>query len=298
VAIVDRMAENEQSQTKKRWKLVRFLIVLLLSVLLIVAIVLLASESNSVAPGYKADVALYVGGRYMHSSGLVTWDSGVTATLNMLRWINVTVRIVTAYDINSNQLNGSRVLYVPGGDMYQYSLEISAEGRENIRSFVRNGGGYIGVCEGAFFACDSYRWADPKHRCMKATLGLLAGTAFGPVDAIIHYPNYSMCKISIVNKAHVITESEPEVHWMLYDGGPAFAPQPAARATLLANYSEGNKPAILAFENHQGRVFLIGAHPEFEEDSEQDGVTFENEFDDNGSEWILMKKAVLWCMRE
>ena len=290
--------QNGQVQTQKRLRSVRSVVVLLLSILLASVAVILAVQPNSPTPESRAEVALYAGGRFMQASGLITWENGVTATLGMLKWMNVTVKVVTAQDINNNELDGFLALYIPGGDMYQYSIEISAEGRENIQSFVEAGGGYIGVCEGAFFASESYRWANPKHRCMKSTLGLLEGTAFGPIDALSHYPNYTMCMISIVGNAHIIVDSEPEVHWMLYDGGPAFAPRPAANAVILAKYGQSNDTAIVAFEKGQGRVFLIGAHPEFEEGSERDGVTFENELEDNGSEWNLMRNALLWCIRK
>jgi len=291
------MAQNGRVQAQKRLKSVRSFIVLLLNILLVSVVIVFALKLNSSTPESRAEVAVYVGGRFMQASGLITWENGVTATLRMLKWMNVTVKVVTAQGINNNEFDGFLALYVPGGDMYQYSLEISAKGRENIQSFVETGGGYVGVCEGAFFASESYRWSNPKHRCMKSTLGLLAGTAVGPIDAFSRYPNYTMVKISIANNAHVIVNSEPEFHWMLYDGGPAFAPRPATNAVILANYDESNDSAIVAFERGLGRVFLIGAHPEFEEGSDRDGVTFENELEDNGSDWDLMRKAVLWCMK-
>jgi glutamine amidotransferase-like uncharacterized protein len=298
VNIVDAIVQNGQVQAQKGLKSARSVAVLLLNILLVSAVVVIALQSESPIPESKAEVALYVGGRFMHASGLISWENGVTATLRMLEWMNVTAKVVTAQGINNGGLDGFLALYVPGGDMYQYSLEISAEGRENIRSFVETGGGYVGVCEGAFFASESYAWSNPKHRCMKATLGLLAGTAFGPTDALSCYPSYTMCKINIANNAHFIVDSEPEGHWMFYDGGPAFALRPAANAVILASYDESNDTAIVAFEKGLGRVVLIGAHPEFEEGSERDGVVFESNLEDKGSEWNLMRKAVLWCMRE
>jgi len=55
---------------------------------------------------------------------------------------------------------------------------------------------------------------------------------------------------------------------------------------------------MLAFDYGLGRVFLIGTHPEIEEDSERDGVDFADELDDQGSDWDLMRKATLWCLKE
>jgi len=51
---------------------------------------------------------------------------------------------------------------------------------------------------------------------------------------------------------------------------------------------------MIAFEYEEGRVFLSGPHPEWEEGSNRDGCTWENFFDDQGSEWDLMLKISLW----
>ena len=51
------------------------------------------------------------------------------------------------------------------------------------------------------------------------------------------------------------------------------------------------------FEVH-ARVFLIGTHPEIEEDSNRDEVTFGGELNDEGSEWYIMQKVVFWLLEE
>ncbi len=81
--------------------------------------------------------------------------------------------------------------------------------------------------------------------------------------------------------------------------GPVLIPDKTDSVTILGRYEKGKKePAILAFDYGLGRVFIIGTHPEFEEDSDRDGTDFADKFDDKGSDWGLMKKAVLWCLKE
>jgi hypothetical protein len=53
---------------------------------------------------------------------------------------------------------------------------------------------------------------------------------------------------------------------------------------------------MIAFEYESGRVFLSGPHPEWEEDSQRDNSIWENEFDDQGSEWDMMMKVSLWLV--
>ncbi|MBA7471719.1 hypothetical protein ES707_07029 [subsurface metagenome] len=75
-----------------------------------------------------------------------------------------------------------------------------------------------------------------------------------------------------------------------------FLPNVNADVNILAEYEIVNQPAIIAFEYENGRVFIIGTHPEFEEDSDRDGFPPNDKWDDYGSDWDLMKKAVLWCL--
>lgn len=97
---------------------------------------------------------------------------------------------------------------------------------------------------------------------------------------------------------HPITQSEEDSETMLYYWGPALMPNADANATILGDYDIGNQTAMVAFEYSQGRVFLVGGHPEIEEDSSRDGVTFGDEFNDEGSEWDMMQKAVSWLIEE
>lgn len=236
----------------------------------------------------RADVALYAGRN--------TWDDSVHALRNMFLWMNCTVELVSAEFINVNGLEGFRILCVPGGNMYDYAQDISSKGKDNIRAFVRDGGGYVGICGGAYFAAEKVYWQDSQLVMMP--LGLFAGVATGPINEIVPYPNYTMCKVNIVNHMHPITRSEGNSQIMLYYWGPALTPNADANVTILGDYNEGNQTAILAFEYFQGRVFLIGTHPEIEEDSYRDEVTFGDEFNDEGSDWDIMQEAVLWLLGE
>ncbi|RKY74481.1 hypothetical protein DRQ00_11760 [candidate division KSB1 bacterium] len=111
------------------------------------------------------------------------------------------------------------------------------------------------------------------------------------INESILYPEYGMCKLNVVDFSHPITQSEPDSAWMLYYWRPELIPNKDTSVAILGRYDKGNKdPAIVALEYGLGRVFIIGTHPEFQEDSDRDGVDFADEFDDRGSDWKLMKK--------
>lgn len=256
-----------------------------LGLLLVVAILSLVGCGSAKPAGKR--VALY--------SDRGCWDDSVKAAERMFQWIGCDVTRVDAARINRKGLAGFDVLCVPGGNMYQYAQDISPQGKETIRGFVRGGGGYIGICAGAYFAAESVVWQG--DRLPMGALGFFPGRAEGPISAIAPYPDYAMGKINIVHPDHPIVRDESASTWILYYWGPALLPSEGADVVILGSYDQGGQPAIATFDYGFGRVFLIGAHPEIEEDSDRDGVDFADEMDDRGSDWELMKKAVLWCLR-
>jgi glutamine amidotransferase-like uncharacterized protein len=273
---------------KKREKPMKRMIILLCVLLSFLFVTILLYMSHNPAPPEKnVVVALY--------SDLGTSEESVQAAEKMFQWMNYTIALVGADYINTKGLDSFSVLCIPGGNMYQYAQDISSSGMENVRNFIRNGGGYIGICGGAYFASEKVVWRGDQ--LPMTPLGVFPGTAEGPIKEIVPYPNYSMCKVNFLDSTHSITQSEPDSGWMLYYSGPMLVPNKDADVTILGKYDSVNQPMILAFDYGLGRVFLIGTHPEIEEDSERDGVTLADELDDQGSDWELMRNAVLWCLK-
>jgi glutamine amidotransferase-like uncharacterized protein len=235
--------------------------------------------------GNTGDIALY--------SGRGADESCVTATAHMFEWMGLEVELVDAGFINGRPLSGFRIICFPGGNMYQYAQDITGSGKDKIRKFVENGGGYVGICGGAYFTGESVLWQGVE--LPMSSLRMFPGTTQGPIDAIVPYPDCVMCKVNIINHGHPITQTEPDSAWIMYCYGPKLLPEMDAEVDVLGVYDIGLEPAVVAFEYGGGRVFIIGTHPEFEEDSERDGVVFDDGLDDRGSDWDFMKKAVLWC---
>ena len=221
------------------------------------------------------------------------WDESVIASEKMLRWAGFTVTRIDADYINDHGLTGFSLLLVPGGDMYYYAQSISATGREKIRNFINNGGGYIGICGGAFFAATRVIWRGQQLDMVP--LGLFEGDAVGPIDDVIPYPDYGMCRIENIEPAHPINAGLGRSFSVLYYWGPGFVPEPETQVSVLGTYSAAAYTAMMAFDYGAGRVFIIGSHPEIEEDSDRDGVTFGDDLEDGGSDWPLLKNAAEWC---
>jgi len=69
------------------------------------------------------------------------------------------VQKITAEDIRGGALDEYDVVIHPGGSGSKQGKQLDAEGREAVRSFVRKGGGFIGVCAGAYLASADYPWS-------------------------------------------------------------------------------------------------------------------------------------------
>ena len=224
------------------------------------------------------------------------WAESVQASEAMFIWMGYSVTRIGADDIRSSTLQEFAGLCIPGGDMSLYAVDLQTAGISKIRNFVRMGGAYIGICGGAYFAAAEVVWRDqviPMN-----TLSFFEGKSQGPMDEIAAYPDYGLCRLDVSDTLHPITQPLPRSLTVLYYWGPAFLPDQESGSQVLARYSVNGRAAVLAFECVGGRVFLIGTHPEIEEDSDRDNVGWGEILFDPESEWDMMKRAVRWCLRQ
>lgn len=78
-------------------------------------------------------------------------------TLGQFEQVSVTK--LTAEQIRAGALTGLDILIHPGGSGGEQGRNLEEPGREKIRGFVREGGGFIGICAGAYLASAHYPWS-------------------------------------------------------------------------------------------------------------------------------------------
>lgn len=66
---------------------------------------------------------------------------------------------VTAEQIRTGALDRADVLVQGGGGASKQAAALAPEGREKVRQFVERGGGYVGICAGAYLATTDYTWS-------------------------------------------------------------------------------------------------------------------------------------------
>jgi len=69
------------------------------------------------------------------------------------------VKPIDAEEIRAGGLKNFDVLIHPGGSATKQSSTLGDKGREAVKKFVAGGGGFIGICAGAYLASAEYPWS-------------------------------------------------------------------------------------------------------------------------------------------
>ncbi|QDV45951.1 Succinylglutamate desuccinylase / Aspartoacylase family protein [Stieleria neptunia] len=69
------------------------------------------------------------------------------------------VRQVGRHDIRPEVLDQFDVLVFPGGSGSKQGKAIGPDGRDHVRQFIRDGGGVVGICAGAYLCSSHYSWS-------------------------------------------------------------------------------------------------------------------------------------------
>lgn len=171
---------------------------------------------------------------------------------------------MTAEEIQRGAWNGCRVLIHPGGSGGGQGKAIGEAGRQQVREFVKAGGGYVGVCAGAYLATCDYDWSlkildakviDRKHW----------NRGFGDVDIRLTPHGRELLgtardQVSIYyyQGPLLAPANDPEVPD--YEGLAKFETE-IARNGAPAGVMTGTT-AIACGTYHQGRVICFSPHPE------------------------------------
>jgi glutamine amidotransferase-like uncharacterized protein len=140
--------------------------------------------------------------------------------------------------MSESEVRGYRLLIVPGGNFVKIGNGLTSSTTANIRSAVRNGSNYLGICAGAFFAGNS-----PYNG-----LNLTSGVRFGFYAA----ESRGIRKTAVA----IASAGGPTLDQYWEDG-----PQLTGWGQVTGKYPDGT-PAIVQGTFGSGWVILTGVHPE------------------------------------
>jgi glutamine amidotransferase-like uncharacterized protein len=153
---------------------------------------------------------------------------------------NYNFKIFTKHQLEDNFFADVDCIAVPGGLGDASKFEMCFSANENpIKKFIKDGGKYLGICMGAYWAGQYY-------------LDILDG-----VDAVPYIRQPTACtKRPHAKNLSVIWNNQPE-KMFFYDGCALVGDN--SKFETIATYSNGDAMAII-----QRNIALIGCHPESE----------------------------------
>jgi hypothetical protein len=178
-------------------------------------------------------------------------------------------------DMTRAVLGRFHVVVFPGGGGSKQAAAIGSGGRRSVREFVKEGGGYLGVCGGAFLASAHYSWSLDLIDT-KVLTGAREVEGKGKKQ-MWYRGKASKVKMQLTKEGRELFAGIPEHVEIKYQNGPIVSPKRRAGlppyAVLAYFRSEKilyepqrgtmvNTPAIVSARFHRGRVMSISPHPE------------------------------------
>ncbi len=161
------------------------------------------------------------------------------------------VRFCDADDIIGGALDNTVFLFVmPGGADLYYCEKLNGEGNTKIKAYVEQGGNYLGICAGAYYAVREIDW-NKGEIAGERELAFVDTKATGPIyeflkDNDINQSWKNVVDINIGNERYI----------SFYSGGPVF------EGEGFATYSNGQN-AIVKTSIGNGKVILSSPHIEY-----------------------------------
>ena len=181
----------------------------------------------------------------------------------------ITATAIRPEDVCEIDLDRFDVIHFPGGGNYQ----LTDEEKKRIAKYVEDGGGYVGVCMGAYSA----------HK-------------FGIMDFDCHtFYEHGLIRVKLAK--HPVTSGYGDQIVMQHGWGPIMVPRKGCEVVGAYDMGDPDQPqgAIIAGTHGKGRAVLFGPHPQGGGVSAHGkGISFSGEDLDTNR---LLVNAFLWAAR-
>ncbi len=218
-------------------------------------------------------------------SGEGSWEVNVRAVSNFLDHHELQWSSFDRMDAETLNLNEYfDLIWFPGGFAAEYKNFIADH--ENIRSFVENGGAFIGTCAGAYYAADILKWHGSDH---EYPLKIYDGRASGPLAGLVAWGDTATVELENKHPANDGFDSSLD---MYYFDGPYFEPYNDVSMEILARYDVNDEPAVIAGRYGSGKFLLKGPHPEMGGHS-ANSQDYDTE-GGGGAQWPWLYSSLSW----
>lgn len=178
------------------------------------------------------------------------------------KYPDIEVTKVSAEQIRNGILDNFDVVAFTGGTASAQARTLKEQGRANVKKFVEKGGGYMGICAGAYLACNGFDWA------------------VGVLDAKTVSPKWQRgegtVEMELTPEGQKLLGQTNKIFAVKYENGPiikhnsGLLPTYKPLATFRTEKAENgspvgamvHSPAIVTSTCGKGRVVVISPHPE------------------------------------
>ncbi len=189
---------------------------------------------------------------------------GVNILFKRLRESNRAFFPISSKEIKAGKLESASLFILGGGRDLPYHRKLKGEGTKKIRTFVENGGHYLGICAGAYFGSAEVDFdrGFSLEVLGKRELSFFPGKAIGPAYGknTFRYQSYKGAKAAKIQPVHA------PFFYSYYNGGCYFEGAAQNASTkILARYEDlEDKPAaIIECPIGKGKAILSGIHLEY-----------------------------------
>lgn len=197
-----------------------------------------------------------------------TMQNSLDSVIKTLSSYGIDADKISPEEIAEGKLNIFNVLVVPGGRSTGQAEALGESGCSAIEKFVRGGGGYVGICAGAYLASEGYN--EPTSSLMLVNAKIL--------DTEHWNRGLGDVQVKIEDQTHPVVQGYSKIITAHYENGPVLCR--ACRDGIspyneLASYVSNvhqNKDArvgimpgssaITASDYGDGRCVLFSFHPE------------------------------------
>lgn len=174
------------------------------------------------------------------------------------------VCFVTGADlVQSNWMQSTDLLIIPGGRSLPFYEKLGKQGNKNIVDFVEQGGCYLGLCAGAYYACQETIFSKNTdlELLLPGELNFFKGNAIGPIyggDDFVYGTEKGARVVDIT--------WEDDKNYSVYLNGACYFENADQldNTKVIARYASDDidYPAVIQCDYGKGRVILSGIHPE------------------------------------
>lgn len=219
-------------------------------------------------------------------TGRGSWDPDLLAMQNFLDRYELDGVEIDEATLSSADLSElCDILVFVGGFSSEYLHYVGSH--SNIRTFVEQGGSFVGFCAGAYYASSTMVW---QGRQLDYPLKLFSGEAVGPLSI-----GWGSRTVIALNREISFNQDFDDTIEMWYFDGPCFTGLDEQKVDVLARYRTNGEAAVIAFTLGRGRVLLSGPHPELGYLPAAQQLDTEG---GSGAQWPWLYAALQWSIRE